>query len=142
MDKIDIYDVIESKIVGYGEIVVCLFEHCNLQCVFCPQDHNSVLGATRDEIMSKVKPIRNWIDNNPRKQAYKIHLMGGELFQDKWIDKDFLYIYDDFINNVECDILVQLLATSPFVTSKASILLIAASIYFSIVLLVKRISWT
>jgi hypothetical protein len=101
MDKIDIYDVIESKIVGYGEIVVCLFEHCNLQCVFCPQDHNSVLGATRDEIMSKVKPIRNWIDNNPRKQAYKIHLMGGELFQDKWIDKDFLYIYDDFINAIK-----------------------------------------
>lgn len=93
----DIYDLIETKVVGYGEIVVCLFEHCNLKCVFCPQDHNNILGASREEIMAKVDPIIDWINNNPRKQAYKIHLMGGELFQDEWIDKGFLDIYDDFM---------------------------------------------
>ena len=96
-----IYDLIETKVVGYGEIVVCLFEHCNLKCVFCPQDHNDILGASRKEIMAKVDPIVEWINNNPRNQAYKIHIMGGELFQDQWIDKDFLYIYDDFINTIQ-----------------------------------------
>ena len=47
--------------------------------------------------MAKVDPIIDWINNNPRKQAYKIHLMGGELFQDRWIEKGFLDIYDDLI---------------------------------------------
>lgn len=93
----NIYDLIDTKVVRYGEIVVCLFEHCNLKCAFCPQDHNSVLGASRKEIMAKVDPIIDWINNNPRKQAYKIHLMGGELFQDRWIEKGFLDIYDDLI---------------------------------------------
>jgi len=95
-----IYDILENKITTYGEIVCCLFEHCNLQCVFCPQDHNSIEGADRDSIMAKVPQIVEWINNNRRTQAYKLHLMGGELFQDEWIDKGFLEIYQDFIDAI------------------------------------------
>lgn len=97
----DIYDIIGAKVVRYGEIVVCLFEHCNLKCVFCPQDHNSVLGASHDEIMDKVEPIVNWINNNSRKQSYKIHIMGGELFQDQWIEQGFIDTYEDFIKAID-----------------------------------------
>lgn len=97
----NIYDLIDTKVVRYGEIVVCLFEHCNLKCAFCPQDHNSILGASYDEIMEKVSPIVNWINNNPRQQAYKIHLMGGELFQDRWIDQGFLKHYEDLISLID-----------------------------------------
>ena len=89
----DIYDIIDAKVVRYGEIVVCLFEHCNLRCAFCPQDHDSILGASYEEIMEKVDPIVEWINNNPRQQAYKIHIMGGELFQDRWIDAGFLIFF-------------------------------------------------
>jgi hypothetical protein len=101
MTKIDIYDLIDAKVVGYGEIVVCLFEHCNLKCVFCPQDHSNVLGASREEIMAKVDPIVNWINSNTKRQAYKLHIMGGELFQDQWIDEGFLDIYEDFIKAID-----------------------------------------
>ena len=97
----DIYDIIDAKVVRYGEIVVCLFEHCNLKCVFCPQDHKSILGASHDEIMAKVDPIVKWINNNPRKQSYKIHIMGGELFQDRWIDDGFIDTYEDFIKAID-----------------------------------------
>lgn len=96
-----IYDLIDAKVVKYGEIVVCLFEHCNLKCVFCPQDHNNIVGASRDEIMDKVEPIVDWINNNSRTQAYKIHLMGGELFQDKWIDAGLLDVYEEFIQAID-----------------------------------------
>ena len=97
----DIYDIIAAKVVRYGEIVVCLFEHCNLKCVFCPQDHKSILGASHDEIMAKVDPIVKWINNNPRQQSYKIHIMGGELFQDRWIDDGFIDTYEDFIKAID-----------------------------------------
>ena len=95
-----IYDVLDIKVVTHGEVVVCLFEHCNLNCVFCPQDHSSILGASRDEILAKVEPIAEWINNNPRKQDYKLHIMGGELFQDRWIDQGFLDIYEEFITTL------------------------------------------
>lgn len=93
----DIYDLIDTKVVRYGEIVVCLFEHCNLRCAFCPQDHSSIVGASYEEITSKIEPIVEWINNNPRQQDYKIHLMGGELFQDRWIEEGFLDYYQDLI---------------------------------------------
>lgn len=93
----DIYDLIDTKVVRYGEIVVCLFEHCNLRCAFCPQDHFSIVGASYEEITSKIEPIVKWINNNPRQQDYKIHLMGGELFQDRWIEEGFLDYYQDLI---------------------------------------------
>lgn len=95
-----IYDVLDNKVVTHGEVVVCLFEHCNLNCVFCPQDHSSILGASREEILAKVEPIAEWINNNPRKQDYKLHIMGGELFQDRWIDQGFLDIYEEFITTL------------------------------------------
>lgn len=94
------YDVIDKKIVDYSEIVCCLFEHCNLSCVFCPQDHNSIVGANRDDILKKVPTIYNYINNNKRSKYFSIQIMGGELFSDKWIDNQFLIIYEDFIKEI------------------------------------------
>jgi len=50
--------------------------------------------------MSKVDGIVNWINTNNRSDFFKIHIMGGELFQDKWIEEGFLDIYQDFINEI------------------------------------------
>jgi hypothetical protein len=95
-----IYDIIDSKVIDFAEIVVCLFEHCNLKCVFCPQDHSSIIGASKDEILSKVGPIIQWINDNNRSTYFKLHIMGGELFQDQWIDRGFIDIYKEFITQI------------------------------------------
>lgn len=96
-----IYNIIDSKVIKYAEIVVCLFEHCNMSCVFCPQNHNSTVGASEEEILSKVYPIVNWINSNTRSFYFKVHVMGGELFQDTWTDKNFLLIYKKFITEIK-----------------------------------------
>lgn len=95
-----IYDVIDSKVVKHAEIVVCLFDHCNLKCSFCPQNHNNTQGASEKEILSKVSGIVNWINDNTRSTEYKIHIMGGELFQDCWIENNFLEYYKKFIDEI------------------------------------------
>lgn len=96
----DIYKAISNKIILHSEIVVCLFEHCNMECIFCPQKHDNIVGASREEILSKVDSIVNYINNNKRSTHFKIHTMGGELFQDQWIEKGFLEIYSDFIKEI------------------------------------------
>ena len=98
------YDVIDNKVVDYCEIVCCLFEHCNLSCVFCPQKHDDILGASEEEILKKAPVISNYIINNKRSKDFSIHIMGGELFQDEWIDKGFLNIYDKFIKEIDKNI--------------------------------------
>ena len=95
-----IYDLIDQKVIDYAEIVVCLFDHCNLNCIFCPQIHDDVLGASRKEILAKTESITSWINNNNRSQYFKIHLMGGELFQDRWTDIGFLDYYKEFVTEI------------------------------------------
>jgi hypothetical protein len=94
------YQIIDSKVIDYAEIVVCLFDHCNLTCAFCPQEHDSKLGASREEILSKVPDIAKWINSNNRSSYFKLHIMGGELFQDGWIDSGFLLHYQEFIDEI------------------------------------------
>lgn len=96
----ELYKLIDRKVIDYAEIIVCLFDHCNLRCVFCPQDHTNTAGASREEILSKVPGIVKWINDNPRSTQFKIHIMGGELFQDEWIDQGFLNIYQEFIDGI------------------------------------------
>jgi hypothetical protein len=96
-----LYDVIDRKVIDYAEIVVCLFDHCNLRCAFCPQHHDDLLGASRDEILAKVPGIVNWINNNTRSKYFKIHIMGGEVFEDIFIEQGFIEIYQDFIDQIK-----------------------------------------
>jgi len=95
------YQFIKPKIVAHSEIVVCLFDYCNLRCTFCPQDHQSMIGASREEILAKVATINNWINFQSTSPVVKIHLMGGELFQDTLIERGFLDIYDELISQVK-----------------------------------------
>ena len=90
------YDLIRSKIPSYAEIIVNFFDHCNMSCVFCPQDHDDRTGASWEEIKSKVDPICRFIELNPSEE-FHIHLMGGELFQDEFIDQGFLNFYSEFM---------------------------------------------
>lgn len=99
-DSSPILKVMHTKVVEFAEIVVCLFESCNLKCSFCPQDHLSIIGASRNEILSKVAPLSEFIRTNTSKD-FHVHIMGGELFQDRWINAGFLEIYADFISEIK-----------------------------------------
>jgi hypothetical protein len=99
-EDISFYKVIDKKVIDWSEIVLCLFEHCNLLCAFCPQDHSSILGASEEEILNKVSTITRYIERNNRSKHFIINTMGGELLQDTWTDKGFLNIYSKFIKQV------------------------------------------
>lgn len=72
-----------------GEIIVTLFEFCDLSCLFCNQDHDSIVGI--DTIVSKFDQIVLCINRLiPKgKKDFAIHIMGGEVFSDKLSEKVF-----------------------------------------------------
>ncbi len=111
------YHFLGNKVVDYAEIVVCLFDHCNLKCVFCPQNHQSDLGASRDEILEKVSPISHWINSNQKSKYFKLHIMGGELFQDYWIEQGHLKIYQQFIDKIRASVDPQKDIVPNFITN-------------------------
>jgi len=69
-----------------GEIIVTLFEYCDLNCKFCSQDHNSFFGI--DTILEKIDIIKGRIKSLPR-EDYSVHFMGGEVFADALPDRVF-----------------------------------------------------
>ena len=111
------YELIDKKIIDYAELVICLFDHCNLKCVFCSQDHNNTQGASEKEILSKVRGIVEWINNNKRSKYFKLHIMGGELFQDIWIQKQFLSIYQKFIDEIKSKVDSEKILAFNFITN-------------------------
>ena len=94
------YELLKDKVIDYTEVVVLLFEHCNMSCVFCPQDHDSLVGATRDDILYKATKIVDFINNN-KKTDVSLHIMGGELFQDKFVNEGFINHYQEFIDVIK-----------------------------------------
>ena len=74
-------DHVDKRTIN-GEIIVTLFEQCNLTCKFCPQDHNSVIG------MKEIKEKKDYIIQSilhlqeQGRNQYSVHLMGGEVFSD------------------------------------------------------------
>lgn len=95
----DFYEIIKNKIPDYSEIIVNLFDHCNLRCVFCPQDHDDIVGASKKEILSKVGPVLEYIRSNDSNE-FHLHMMGGELFQDQFIRDGFLEFYSEFMETL------------------------------------------
>jgi sulfatase maturation enzyme AslB (radical SAM superfamily) len=96
-----IYTLIEEKVITYAEIIVILFEHCNLKCAFCPQAHDSYDNTSREAILSKVDYVSTWINNNNKTKYFKLHIMGGEVFEDQFISKGYLDYYKEFMNAVK-----------------------------------------
>ncbi len=57
MQEIDVYSSLvgDFKKNSSGELIVVLFELCNLTCQACFQDHNSVIGI--DQVREKFELI-------------------------------------------------------------------------------------
>jgi len=83
---------IQGKRPELGEIIVTLFEFCDLTCLFCNQDHDSVVGM--DTVVDKFQQIKSAIDSLrlKGKKRVAVHIMGGEVFSDKVDDK----LFDDY----------------------------------------------
>lgn len=94
-----IQDLISSKVPDYAEIEIFFFEHCNLRCVHCFQDHDSTLGMGKIQILEKIQIIENFFARS-NKTDVVLNIMGGELFQDHLME-EYLPIYTEFIEGVE-----------------------------------------
>jgi hypothetical protein len=90
--------ILHNKVPEYAEIEIFLFEHCNLRCVHCFQDHESIVGMNESSIMSKISLIEDFFKKSPRKSVI-LNIMGGELFQD-YLLEEFLPLYSKFIDQV------------------------------------------
>lgn len=80
--------LVQKKRGSNREFFVNFFEACNLNCVFCWQDHKSWLGVDNipqkaDQILAMVRPGERSI----------INVMGGELFMDKVPN----WVFDDYV---------------------------------------------
>lgn len=102
--NIPLYNVIDNKIIDWAEIVLCLFENCNLSCVFCPQDHTTTDHMSEDAILSKAPATIKWINDNTISDNFYLHIMGGELFQDSLIADGYLNIYQKLINKIRNEV--------------------------------------
>lgn len=80
-----------------GEIIVTLFEQCNMSCKFCNQDHNSKVGM--DTIRDKLEVVQRAIKNmSATRGMFSVHFMGGEVFSDLVPDScfdDYKYLADE-----------------------------------------------
>lgn len=94
-----IQDIIQNKVPDYAEIEIFFFEHCNLRCVHCFQDHLSKEGMDRERILTKISLIEDFFKRTPKNEVI-LNVMGGELFQDDILE-EFLPIYSEFISGVE-----------------------------------------
>lgn len=84
----DIKTILESKRPVLGEIELTLFENCNIECDFCFHDKKSTVGLTREEMLSKLPLVADHLDKlKGRVQLVQINMVGGELFQDQWMEE-------------------------------------------------------
>lgn len=94
-----LHNVLNDKTPPRCEILIHLFEHCNLKCSFCMQDHDTTLYMDETSIDIKANQTIQYIKSNPS-LIFDIHIMGGELFQDTLIEAGYLDLYSKFIAKI------------------------------------------
>ena len=78
--------ILESKRPNIAEIELTLFENCNIECDFCFHDKKSMIGLTLHEMNEKLPIIEQFMkDKQGSVELMQINMVGGELFQDRWM---------------------------------------------------------
>jgi radical SAM protein with 4Fe4S-binding SPASM domain len=90
----------KSKDNQKGELIVILFEFCNLNCQMCSQNHNDTTGI--NTITQKFESVSKSLDGLKKKgkTSTTVNLMGGELLADDLPDSVF-NDYITLINNIK-----------------------------------------
>lgn len=87
--------ILESKRPDIAEIELTLFENCNINCSFCFHDKKSTVGLSREEMFSKLPIIEEFLQKQKGRVNFaQINLVGGELLQDRWMEKLCTEYYD------------------------------------------------
>lgn len=80
--------ILETKRPVIGEIELTLFENCNIDCDFCFHDKKSTVGLTYSEMQSKLPLVEEHLKKlSGRVQLVQVNMVGGELFQDHWMEE-------------------------------------------------------
>ncbi len=91
--NIPLVDLLVDKRCGVKEVHLIWFEQCNLNCSFCHQDHDSVVGM--DSIVEHTLSAINRLDPS---MEYKVNITGGELFHDGIPDN----LFNDYHTAMRC----------------------------------------
>lgn len=90
-----------------AEVELTLFEFCHLDCDFCGHAKKSTVGLSKDEIMSKLGVIREFLPKVDKDvTTVQLQLVGGELLQDKLIQNGYLEYYYDLVKEIK-DLCIQ-----------------------------------
>ena len=80
--------LLESKRPEISEIELTLFENCNIVCDFCFHDKKSQVGLSKEEMFSKIPIMDEFLSRQQnRVKIAQINVVGGELFQDRWMER-------------------------------------------------------
>lgn len=102
MDKEIIKSIIGDKKPKVAEIELTLFENCDVNCAFCGHDKKSVVGMTIEEMMLKMDSVAAFLDQiDDDIETVHLHMVGGELLQDRLIDAGFLDHYRAIISKYD-----------------------------------------
>jgi sulfatase maturation enzyme AslB (radical SAM superfamily) len=76
-----------------AEIELTLFENCDVNCSFCGHEKASVIGMSPEEMSSKMKLIDEFMGKIDQDiESVNLHLVGGELLQDRLLEKPLNYL--------------------------------------------------
>lgn len=93
-ENVNIKQLLESKRPNIAEVELTLFENCDINCAFCYHDKKSTVGLEFDEMVAKIAIIEKFFqDRQGTVDFMQINVVGGELFQDNLIEKEYLDYY-------------------------------------------------
>lgn len=95
-------ELIGPKKPKVAEIELTLFENCDVNCSFCGHEKKSIIGMTQQEMLAKLPLVAQFLDQiDSDIQLVNLHLVGGELLQDRLItaSRNILHDYTLLINN-------------------------------------------
>ncbi len=93
----NIRKILWRKRPNVAEIEMTLFENCDVNCSFCGHEKEATVGMTRSEMLSKLLEVDKFLDEVDEDiENIHLHLLGGELFQDRLITEE-KNILDDYL---------------------------------------------
>lgn len=103
-DNIVTKQLLESKRPNIAEIELTLFENCDINCSFCFHDKKSTVGLDYQSMVSKIALASKFCNDRVDSVEFiQINIVGGELFQDRLIEQNYLDLYIQL-----CDLILQI----------------------------------